>query len=258
MLVRNNIYLGDCLDIMKEVDDKSIDLILTDPPYGATAQKWDAIIPFAPMWEQYERIIKDDGIICIFGTQPFFSALVASNFPLFRHSMIWKKDGPTGFLNANYKPLSIYEEIAVFSRGTVGSLSKNPIKYNPQGIVAVNKTKKNNPNSKWRKNKGYAETGNILNSDKEYEQKYTNYPTNILEFARDKNCLHTTQKPVALCEYLIQTFSDPGDLVLDSCAGSGTTGVAALNVGRDFLLIEKDDKYFEMAKERINEAKNGK
>jgi site-specific DNA-methyltransferase (adenine-specific) len=245
------LYNADCLEVMPTFPDKSIDLILCDLPYGTTSCKWDIIIPFDKLWEQYERIIKDDGIICLFGNQPFFSLLIASNIKLFRYSMIWEKDGPTGFLNANYKPLSIYEEIAIFSKGTVGSLSKNKIKYNPQGVIEVNKVKKNNPKSSWRKNKGYAAEGNVLNSDKEYKQRFTNYPNNILQFCRDKDAVHPTQKPVELLEYLIKTFSDEGDLVLDNTVGSGSTGVACKNTNRDFIGIEKDPDFFKIAEDRV-------
>ena len=242
---------GDCLELMKDIPDKSIDLILCDLPYGTTACKWDKNIDFIELWKQYERIVKDDGVICLFGIEPFTSELIHSNLNLYRYSWIWKKDTATGHLNANYKPLNITEDICVFSKGTVGSLSKNPIRYYPQGITEVNKQKKNNPNSTWRKNKGYNTTNNILNSDKPFTQKYTGYPNNILEFKRDKCIYHPTQKPVALLEYLIKTYTNEGDTVLDNCMGSGSCGVAAVNAGRNFIGIELDEKYFEIAKNRI-------
>ena len=246
---------GDCLELMKDIPDKSIDLILCDLPYGTTALKWDKVIDSCKLWKQYKRLIKSNGIICLFCIQPFTSALIMSNPDMYRYSWIWKKEIPTGFLNCKYKPLNITEDIAVFSNGNVGSLSKNPIVYYPQGLTEVNKIKHNNPNSTWRENKGYNTKNNILNSDKEYIQTHTGYPNNILEFSRDKNAIHPTQKPVALLEYLIKTYTNEGDLVLDNCMGSGSTGVACINTNRNFIGIELDKKYFEIAKQRIEGTK---
>lgn len=245
------LYNGDCLEVMKRIANQSIDMILCDPPYGKTCLKWDKIIDFNKMWNEYQRIIKQNGIIVLFGIQPFTSQLILSNLDMYRYSWIWKKDTATGHLNANYKPLQITEDICVFSYGTVGSLSKNPIKYFPQGIQEVNLKKKNNPNSTWRQNKGYPSKGNKLNSDTEFIQKYTGYPNNILEFNRDKPAIHPTQKPVLLLEYLINTYTSQGDTVLDNCMGAGSTGVAASNTGRNFIGIERDNKYYEIALNRI-------
>lgn len=245
---------GDCLDKMNEVEDSSVHLILTDLPYKITANKWDVIIPFELLWEHYERVLCQDGIVCLFGRQPFTSLIVNSNPKLYRYSWVWEKDTPSDFLNSAYKPLNKTEDICVFSRNTVGSLSKFPIRYFPQGVVEVNKKKKNNPNSNWRENKGYPKANNSLNSDKEYIQKYTNHPTNILKFPRDKPSFHPTQKPVALLEYLIKTYTLSGEIVLDSTMGSGSTGVAAKKTGRGFIGIEKDKKYFEISKKRIKES----
>lgn len=242
---------GDCLEVIKSIPDESIDLILCDLPYGTTCNNWDKIIPMDKLWEQYERIIKDNGVIALFATQPFTTFLINSNLKLYRYSWIWKKDSPSGFLNCNYAPLKITEDICIFSKAKVGSLSKNPIRYYPQGVTEVNLDKRNNPHSTWRKNKGYSATTNKLNSTEHYTQKYTGYPNNILEFARDKNAVHPTQKPVALCEYLIKTYTNDGDIVLDNCMGSGTTGVACKNLNRNFIGIELNEKYFQMAKERI-------
>lgn len=249
---------GDCLELMKQIPEASIDLILCDLPYGVTCLKWDSVIDFAELWEHYKRIIKDNGAIVLFGIEPFTSCLILSNLEMYRYSWVWKKEAATGHLNANYKPLRITEDIAVFSKGTVGSLSKNPIVYNPQGIKAVNRVKKNRPNSTWRKNKGYQSMNNVLNSDKEFIQKYTNYPNNILEFPRDKKAVHPTQKPVALLEYLIKTYTSEGEIVLDNCMGSGSTGVAALNLNRNFIGIELDENYFNIAKERIKSTETNK
>ena len=246
------LMLGDCLELMKKIPDKTIDMVLVDPPYGATCLKWDKIINFNELWKEYERIIKDNGIIAIFGIQPFTSMLIASNLRLYRYSWVWQKDTATGHLNANYKPMQITEDINIFAKGTVGSLSKNPITYHPQGVKAVNKIKRNNPNSTWRKNKGYNSMNNVLNSDKEFIQKFTGYPNNMLTFPRDKSAVHPTQKPVALLEYLIKTYTLEGDTVLDNCMGSGSTGVACVNTNRNFIGMELDEKYFNIACKRVN------
>ena len=249
---------GDCLEVMKDIPDKSIDMILCDLPYGCgkTYNKWDKLIPVDKLWNEYNRIIKENSIVCLFSQEPFTSQLILSNLKKYRYKWIWKKESPLGFLNANYKPLGITEEICVFSNYTVGSASKNKIRYNPQGVIEVNKQKRNNPKSTWRKNKGYSVGGNKLNSNEPFVQKYTNYPVEIITFARDKEKLHPTQKPVALLEYLIKTYTNEGETVLDNCMGSGSTGVACMNTNRNFIGIELDEKYFEIARKRIEEQQN--
>ena len=249
------LYNGDCLEVMKLIPDGSVDMILCDLPYGTTAHNWDAVIPFGALWERYRKVAKEDAVFVLFATQPFTTTLIGSNIEEYRYSWIWKKDGCNGFLNANYAPLKITEDICVFSRATVGSLSKNKIRYNPQGVVPVNERMRNNPNSSYRKSQGYQSNGNKLNSGSEYFRKYSNYPNNILEFARDKNAIHPTQKPVALLEYLIRTYTSEGDTVLDNTMGSGSTGVACMNTGRNFIGIELDEGYFAVAQRRIGEAK---
>jgi site-specific DNA-methyltransferase (adenine-specific) len=236
---------------MKDITDGSVSLVLCDPPYSCTSNKWDKELPFDRLWDELHRVCSEDAVVCMFGTQPFTSRLILSNQDEWRYNWIWEKESPQGFLNANYAPLKKYEDICVFSKCTVGSLSKHPIRYFPQGVVAVNKEKKNNPNSKYRQIWGYPSTGNSLNSDKAYVQKYENYPTNILRFNRDKPQVHPTQKPVALLEYLIKTYTKEGEVVMDNCMGSGSTGVACANVNRDFIGIERDERYFNIAKERI-------
>lgn len=248
------LHNDNCLKVMKTIEDKSVDCIICDPPYGTTCLKWDNVIDFELMWKEYKRIIKDNGVIALFGIQPFTSMLIASNKEMYRYSWIWKKDTATGHLNANYKPMQITEDINVFSFGKVGSLSKNPITYYPQGVTEVNIEKRNNPNSTWRKNKGYESMGNKLNSNEPFVQKYTGYPNNILEFSRDKHAVHPTQKPVALLEYLIKTYTKEGEVILDNCMGSGSTGVACVNTGRKFIGIELEKQYFDIAKERIEKA----
>lgn len=182
---------GDCLEIMKDIPDKSIDMILCDLPYGTTACKWDVVIPFESLWEQYNRIIKDNGAIVLFSKQPFTTELIHSNLKNFKYSLVWKKDNHDNPLMAKKRFLNI-----------------------------------------------------------------TDYPRNILEFKRDLPNIHPTQKPVALLEYLIKTYTNENETVLDNCMGSGSTGVACMNINRNFIGIELDEKYFEIAKERIEKAQN--
>ena len=252
---KQELYCGDCFDIMPRIPASSVDLILCDLPYGTSVvHKWNKTLPLEKLWEEYERIIKPNGVICLFGTQPFTSQLICSNIKLYRYMWLWKKENPTGFLNANYKPLNAVEEIAVFSKATVGSLSKNPIPYHPPTLKPIDKKKVNSPNNTWRNAMGYQSGNNQLNSGKEFVQKYTNYPTTILEFAREKEQVHPTQKPTSLLEFLIQTYTDENDLVMDNCMGSGSTGVACKNTNRGFIGIEKDPKYFDIACLRMEKA----
>lgn len=252
------LYHGDSLQIMKGLPDKYVDLILCDLPYGCgkTKHKWDKEIDLRKLWQEYERLLKPDGIVCLFGNEPFTSKLIQSSTELFRYKMIWEKESPTGFLNCNYKPLSLFEDIVVFSRGTVGSKSKQPIRYYPQGLIQKEQVKVNRENSTWRRDKGYG-GHNKLNSGTEYITHYANYPTDILKFSRDKNTVHSTQKPVALLEYLIRTYTKEDEVVMDNCMGSGSTGVACRNTGRRFIGIEASDYYFQSAKERIEKGYGG-
>ena len=229
---------GDCLQEMKNIPDKSIDMILCDLPYGTTQNKWDSIIPLEQLWEQYKRIIKDNGAILLFGSQPFTTILNYSNISNYRYEWIWIKNNSTGFQLANKRPLKKHEVISVFYK-------KQPT-YNPQGLIEYNKTNKRG---------SMGENWSEMNSNN-YIQKWTNYPTQILEYKHDKQKLHPTQKPVALLEYLIKTYSNECEVVLDNCMGSGSTGVACINTNRKFIGIELDEKYFEIAKKRIEEAKN--
>ena len=232
---------GDCLEIMKEIPDKSIDMILCDLPYGTTACKWDTIIPFEPLWELYERIIKDNGAIVLFAKQPFTTLLINSNIKKFKYSLIWKKDNHDNPLMAKRRFLNITEDICIFY--------KKQCTYNPQGIIKINKiTKQGRGKSLSQKNERKSE----------YVQEYSNYPKNILEFKRDLPNIHPTQKPVALLEYLIKTYTNEGDLVLDNCMGSGSTGVACVNTNRSFIGIELDKEYFEIAKQRIEKIEKNK
>ena len=227
---------GDCLEKMKDIPDGSIDMILCDLPYGTTACKWDTIIPFEPLWEQYKRIIKDNGAIVLTASQPFTSALVMSNIKMFKYCWVWNKAKAANYVNAKKQPLKIHEDIAVFCKGN---------NYNPQKTIG-----------KFRKKGGYTvnrEVAVAQNPTVSFNDTY--YPKSILNFSVAGNkdsTLHPTQKPVALFEYLIKTYTNEGDLVLDNCMGSGTTGVACVNLNRSFIGIEKDENYFKIAEQRIN------
>lgn len=228
---------GDCLELMKTIPDGSIDLILTDPPYGTTACKWDSVIPFEPMWAELKRIIKPNGAIVLFGSEPFSSALRMSAINIYSYDWKWEKTKPVGHLNANRKPMNKYEDILVFSK-------KQP-NYNPQGLIEIEPIKRS------RTNKGgiygsQAGTSTV--------SRFTGYPSNIIKFKSQNGEFHPTQKPVALLEYLIKTYTQENEMVLDFTCGSGSTGVAAKNLNRSFIGIELDEKYFEIAKERISSA----
>lgn len=230
---------GDCLELMKDIPDKSIDMILCDLPYGTTACNWDVLIPFDELWSHYKRIIKDAGAIVLFGKQPFTSKLIVSNIKDFKYTLVWKKDNHDNPLMAKKRFLNITEDICVFY--------KKQCSYNPQGIIRVDKvTKQGRGESLSQKNK----------RNSEYVQAYTNYPRNILEFKRDFPNIHPTQKPVELLENLIKTFTNENDIVLDNCMGCGSTGVACVNTNRNFIGIEFDEHYFNIAKERIEKAED--
>ena len=244
MLEINNIYNMDCLEGMKYIDDKSIDMILCDLPYGTTACKWDVVIPFESLWKQYERIIKDNGVIILFASQPFTSKLVMSNIKLFKYELIWIKSKASDFINANYRPMKKHENIVVFSKGKASPGCKNPMIYNPQGLIHKQQIKIR---------KGSLGIARDRNSQQgEYMSKGKNYPTSLLEFSNEGKTFHPTQKPVALCEYLIKTYSNEGDLVLDNCIGSGTTAIACINTNRNYIGFELNKEYYEIAKNRIN------
>ena len=225
---------------MKDIPDGSVDLVLTDPPYGTTACKWDTIIPFDKLWSEYERIIKDHGAIVLFGSEPFSSNLRMSNIKLYKYDWIWNKKKGGNPLLSKIQPIKIYENIMVFGKG---KLNYYPIMID-----------RDNPKSRG-KNKGILSetTNNCFSEDKTYTQYY---PKAIIEFsnANQNNKLHPTQKPVALFEYLIKTYTNEGETVLDNCMGSGTTGVACVNTNRNFIGIELDPTYFDIAQKRIAEA----
>lgn len=242
------LYSGDCLELMKNILDKSVDMILTDLPYGTSACKWDSIIPFDRLWKQYERVIKDSGAIVLFGNQPFTSKLILSNLKLYKYNWIWVKDNATNFLNKKYQPGKISEDICVFGKMATSYSKKGNMIYNPQ--ITDGKPYKTTNNVERRTNAVIRST--ITNV--ETVNDGTRLPNNILYFKRDKDKIHPTQKPVALLEYLIQTYTNSGATVLDSCMGSGSTGVACINTNRNFIGIELNQEYFESAQKRIDEA----
>ena len=231
--------LGDCLEEMKDIPDGSIDMILCDLPFGTTMNKWDTVIPLNSLWEQYLRVVKENGAIVLFGQPPFDKILGYSNIKILRYEWIWEKDNATGFLNANKMPLKKSENILVFYK-------KLPT-YNPQKTAGKPyKCKQGRGSSSWN----YDETqgGYITKSNGD------RYPINIIKFNRDRPCLHPTQKPVALLEYLVRTYTNEGDTVLDNCMGAGSTGVACVNTGRKFYGIELNQQYYDIAIKRIAKA----
>ena len=238
------LIMGDCLEVMKDIPDGSVDMVLADPPYGTTACKWDSIIPLEPMWEQLNRVIKPDGAIVIFGSEPFSSILRMSDIKNYKYDWVWEKN-PVGFLNAKKMPLKSIENILCFY--------KTLPTYNPQGLVSVEKKIKTNGKSKeFKTGKGLA-THNGGRLTGTYTTEHTNYPRQVLSFNKSNSkSVHPTQKPVALMEYLIKTYTNEGETVLDFAMGSGTTGVACKNLNRNFIGIELDKDYFEMAKKRID------
>jgi site-specific DNA-methyltransferase (adenine-specific) len=242
--------LGDCLERMKEIPDNSVDMILADPPYGTTACKWDSVIPLDKMWEQLKRIIKPNGAIVLFGTEPFSSMLRTSNIKLYKYDWIWLKTRPSNFFAAKFMPLNDKEIISVFSFGGINNGAKNPMKYFPQGIKSIDRIAKNvNTGGKIG-----AEHKTSLNDGRLYHQTATGYPNNLIEFNNDLNTEHPTQKPIALCEYLIKTYTQEGETVLDFAAGSMSTAVACINTNRKGIMVEKDPHYFKVGSERVGRA----
>lgn len=245
----NQIINGDCLEVMKDIPDKSIDMVLCDLPYGnKTHLRWDVIIPFEALWVQYKRVIKDNGAIVLFGSQPFTSRLIMSNIDMFKYEWIYEKNNSCGFLFAKLKPMSTHENVLVFSKANTSPGNKNNMLYFPQGLKVVNKKMRQ------RKDSTNGLKINRFKLKEFYFQELGNYPKSVLSFnspLKSNRGLHPTQKPVALCEYLIKTYTSEGETVLDNCCGSGTTAIACLNTNRKYICIEKDTSYFEIAKKRI-------
>ena len=241
----NKIYNEDCLDGMKGIADGSIDMILCDLPFGTTQCKWDTIIPFEPLWEQYKRVIKPNGAIVLFGSEPFTSMLIVSNIKQFKYNWIWQKNKATGFLNAKKQPLNDNETISIFY--------KKQCTYNPQMTIA---------DKVYKRGIVTRNKSDCYGSERNFRQEDTGkrYPKRIQYFNNNftREQLHPTQKPVALCEYLIKTYTNPGERVLDNCMGSGTTAIACMNTQRNFIGFEMDKGYYDIACKRIEEHKEAK
>lgn len=246
------LYQGNCLDLMKNIPDKSVDMILCDLPYGTTACKWDSIIDLALLWEQYNRIIKDNGAIVLFGQEPFSSNVRCSNLEMYRYDWKWKKQRPSNFQLMGYQCGRVTEDIMIFSKAKACYVKNgNIMTYNPQ-VIKREKPRKANA-------KIYGDTSRNILHDYKTADNYKIYeykqPINVLEFNTvEKNKIHPTQKPIELCEYLVKTYTSENDVILDNCMGSGTTGVACKNLNRKFIGIELDEKYFNIAKERISNS----
>ena len=244
--MKQEIWHGDCLELMKDIPDGSVDSIIADPPFGITQCKWDSIIPLEPIWKQIKRVVKPNGSIILNASQPYTSLLITSNPKMFKYCWVWEKTQATGFLNANKRPLVAHEDIVVF-------YLKQPT-YNPQktyGHSPINSyTKRPEVQNKTHV---YGKVNKIVSGGGETDR----FPRSVQVFASDKQknkstkFMHPTQKPIALCEYLVKTYTNEGDLVLDFCAGSGTTGLAAKNLNRQFILIEKEKEYYDICVERL-------
>lgn len=245
-----SIHIGDCLELMRDIPDQSVDMILCDLPYGTTPCKWDSVIPFELLWEQYRRIISGNGAVVLTAAQPFTAALVMSNPDWFRYAWVWVKNVPGGFAQAKNKPMPKHEDVLVFSSGKTGHVSqcRNRMPYNPQGLRPHGKVVKNSTSHR------ASAFERRENAKASYVQEFTGYPDSVLSFHCQRDGFHPTQKPVALMEYLIRTYTNEHDMVMDNCMGSGTTGVACMNTGRRFIGMEKDPGYFEIAQRRIEEA----
>jgi site-specific DNA-methyltransferase (adenine-specific) len=245
----HTLHLGDCLDILPTIPAQSVDAIIADPPYGTTACKWDSVIPLAPMWAELKRVIKPRGAIVLFAAQPFTSVLIMSNLEQFKYEWIWNKKRPTDFFNARNRPMRVHENVCVFSDGTTANRSPNRMPYYPQGLsdceIVQNKSNKD------------IKSGRIYGVRPSHVANYTatqtGFPHTRLDFSSIVSG-HPTQKPVELLRYLIRTYTNPGETVLDFTMGSGTTGVAALQEGRQFVGIEKDAGYFDIARTRIEQV----
>lgn len=239
----NKVYNMDCLDGMRQLPDASVHLILSDLPYGVTNHQWDSIIPLGPLWEEYSRLVTPTGAIVLTATQPFTNILINGKPKWFKYSLVWIKNNHSGFVNAKVKPMKKHEDVLVFSPAPINpdlSFGRN-MTYNPQGLKPYNKVNKTRPAD------GFCTS---FRGDT-YTQEFTNYPTSILKFDKEGTYIHPTQKPLALFEYLVLTYSNPGELVMDNCMGSGTTAIAAMNTGRNYIGFELDKENFDACQNRI-------
>ena len=245
-----NLMLGDCLERMKEIPDSSVDMVLTDPPYQLTnwtnPMQWDKVLDLKSIWLELERVCKYGVAICLFGNEPYSTTQRNSNPTMFKYDIIWVKNKVTGPMNAKVKPLKTYEVISVFSTGKTSPGRDGNMKYYPQGLVRIDKEVTNSKRSR----SVMQDRPSVKDT---YKQEFTNYPKDVVFFDCESG-LHPTQKPAALMEYLIKTYTNEGETVLDFTMGSGTTGVASKNLNRNFIGIELDESYFKIAEERINSA----
>lgn len=241
-----DLRLGDCLEVMRDIPDESIDMILCDLPYGTTKNKWDSAVDLKELWPQYKRVIKRNGCIALFAQTPFDKALGASNLEMLKYEWIWQKPMATGFLNSKFCPMKCHENILIFSKAAACFVKdpKNAMKYNPQMTLGKpykvkQNSKSSNYDTKWMKECVTENSG-------------TRMPRDVQTFMHDREKYHPTQKPVPLLEYLIRTYTDEGDTVLDNCMGAGSTGVACKNTRRNFIGIELDRKYYDIARTRLD------
>lgn len=242
------LWNDDCMKILPLLEDRRINMILCDLPFGITANSWDSVLDLTELWKQYKRIIKPEGVVALFAVQPFATDLINSNRDWFKYDLVWNKNVPTGMSYAKYRPMRYHENILIFceGKGTFNKQMKDRVGENKECYNYYHYCGKNN----------HVQVEKIK---KKYDPNFVN-PSTVLNFnvvPNRKGKLHPTQKPVELCEYLIKTYSNAGELVVDNCMGSGTTGVAALNTGRKFFGIEKEEDYFKIASERIREVNNG-
>ena len=252
--MRSVLVHADCFDVFPYIADKSVNLILCDLPYGTTACKWDSILPFDKLWKEYERIITDNGAIVLTASQPFTSALIMSNPKLFKYEWIWQKSKGCNFTHAKNMPIKFHESIVVFSKAPIGheiQLGERRMTYNPQGLVKVDK--------KWSRPKKYDTEHKLKRESHKLDRviEFENYPISILKYGNSDNRergLHPTQKPVELMEYLIKTYSNEDDVVMDNCMGSNTTGLACKELNRQYIGIEKEKAYYDISVKRVTEC----
>jgi site-specific DNA-methyltransferase (adenine-specific) len=248
---------GDCLELMEDIPDKSIDMVLCDPPYGSIACKWDIVIPFEPLWKQYKRIIKDRGAIVLFGSEPFSSLLRCSNLTMYKYDWVWKKSKYGNFILSKYQPIKEHENISIFSTGTASfTVNNNGICYYPQMWgEAIARNIGQDKDTTLKHQNGKMKTGYIIKSTNATGKRF---PLSIIDIKSEGKTIHPTQKPVALLEYLIKTYTLEGETVLDNTMGSGSTGVACLNTNRSFIGMELNKDTFEIAKNRIYSHRDSK
>lgn len=242
---------GDCIEVMRGMADASVDAIICDLPYGTTGCKWDDVVPLAPLWEEYARVAKQNAPIVLTSVQPFTTDLINSKREWFKYAWVWVKSQPGDCTNAKNKPMRKHEDVLVFSEGTTANRSQRRMPYFPQGLKPSGRARTTGDNNPGRNGGSFKP---FRPSHKPYTQEWTNYPNTVLQFDNERGCVHPTQKPVALMEYLVRSYTEEGATVLDNTCGSGTTGVACVRARRSFVGIERDVSYVETARRRIADA----